>query len=62
VVRLGSHDKGRAHTGGMGIGRNPKHVPTPEEIIQKLKMTEVIMSRGSGTNVKIELEMNQHGS
>jgi hypothetical protein len=24
VVRLGSHDKGRAHMGGMGIGRKPK--------------------------------------
>jgi hypothetical protein len=24
VVGLGSHDKGRAHTGGMGIGRKPK--------------------------------------
>jgi hypothetical protein len=25
VVGLGSHDKGRAHTGGMGIGTIPKH-------------------------------------
>jgi hypothetical protein len=24
VVGLGSHDKGRAHMGGMGIGRKPK--------------------------------------
>jgi hypothetical protein len=24
VVGLGSHDKGRAHTGGMGIGSKPK--------------------------------------
>jgi hypothetical protein len=24
MVALGSHDKGRAHTGGMGIGRKPK--------------------------------------
>jgi hypothetical protein len=24
VVGIGSHDKGRAHTGGMGIGKKPK--------------------------------------
>jgi hypothetical protein len=24
VVGIGSHDKGRAHMGGMGIGRKPK--------------------------------------
>jgi hypothetical protein len=24
VVGLGSHDKGRAHTGDIGIGRKPK--------------------------------------
>jgi hypothetical protein len=24
VVGLGSHDKGRAHMGDMGIGRKPK--------------------------------------
>jgi hypothetical protein len=24
VVGLGSHDKGRAHMGGMGIGKKPK--------------------------------------
>jgi hypothetical protein len=24
VVGFGSHDKGRAHMGGMGIGRKPK--------------------------------------
>jgi hypothetical protein len=24
VVELGSHDKGRAHTGNIGIGRKPK--------------------------------------
>jgi hypothetical protein len=24
VVGLGSHDKERAHTGGMGIGKKPK--------------------------------------
>jgi hypothetical protein len=28
-------------------------VPTPEELIQKLKATEVNMRRGSGTSVKI---------
>jgi hypothetical protein len=40
VVGLGSHAKGRAHTGGIGIGRKPKNmkafdVPTPEELIQQ---------------------------
>jgi hypothetical protein len=39
VVGLGSHDKGRAHKGDMGIVENPKHevfdFPTPEELIQK---------------------------
>jgi hypothetical protein len=37
VVGLGSHDKGRAHTGDIGIDRKPKKafdVPTPEELIQ----------------------------
>jgi hypothetical protein len=24
VLELGSHDKGRAHTGGMGIGKKAK--------------------------------------
>jgi hypothetical protein len=41
VVGLGSHDKGRAHTGGMGIGKKPKNVKVfdvliADELIQKI--------------------------
>jgi hypothetical protein len=41
VVGLGSHDKARAHMGGMGIGKKPKNmivfdVLNAEELIQKL--------------------------
>jgi hypothetical protein len=39
VVGLGSHDKGRAQTGDIEIGRKPQtwvfDIPTPEELIQK---------------------------
>jgi hypothetical protein len=40
VIGLGSHDKGRAHTGDIGIGKKTQNmkafdVPTPEELIQK---------------------------
>jgi hypothetical protein len=40
IVGLPSHNKGRAHVGGMGIGRKQKikkvfDVPTAEELIQK---------------------------
>jgi hypothetical protein len=57
VVVLGSHDKGRAHTRDTGIGKKKQNmkafdVSTPEELIQK-PYNEVIMSRGSETNVKI---------
>jgi hypothetical protein len=31
----------------------PFDVPTPEDLIQKLKVIEVNMRRGSGTSVKI---------
>jgi hypothetical protein len=40
VVGLGSHNKGRAHMGGMGIGKKQNMIvfdaPTAEELIQKL--------------------------
>jgi hypothetical protein len=40
VVGLGSHDKERAHTGGMGISKKQNMIvfdaPTAEELIQKL--------------------------
>jgi hypothetical protein len=50
VVAVGSQDKGRAHTGDIGIGRKPKHSRgTNTETLKG----HVIMSRGSGTNVKI---------
>jgi hypothetical protein len=40
VIGLGSHDKGKAHTGHIGIGRKTQNmkafdVPTAEEPIQK---------------------------
>jgi hypothetical protein len=39
VVGLGSHDKGRAHIGDVGMVENPNmkafDVPNPEELIQK---------------------------
>jgi hypothetical protein len=57
VVGLGSHDKGRAHTGDIGIGRKPKTwvlmSPLQRSYYRNLKATEVIMRRGSVTSVKI---------
>jgi hypothetical protein len=35
VVGLGSHDKRRAYTEGMGIGKKVFDVPSAEELIQK---------------------------
>jgi hypothetical protein len=52
------HDKGRAHTGDIGIGRKPKTwqrlmSPLQRSQYRNLKATKVIMRRGSGTRVKI---------
>jgi hypothetical protein len=36
MVGLGSHDKGRAHTGDMGIGRKPKTCHTFLTVVDAL--------------------------
>jgi hypothetical protein len=39
VIGLWSHDKARAHTGGMGIGKKPKKydsIDVLQELMQKL--------------------------
>jgi hypothetical protein len=49
-VEFVSHAKGRAHTGGMGIGRKTQNLkvfdaPTAEELTHNLKATEANMER-----------------
>jgi proteasome assembly chaperone (PAC2) family protein len=60
VVGLGSHDKGRAHMGGMGVGKKPKNwkclmSPLHRHLHQTLKQQEVNMRRESGTSEKVSL-------
>jgi hypothetical protein len=53
--------KGRAHTGGMGIGKKPKTwkclmSPLQRNLHRNFKATEVSMGRGSGTSEKVSLK------